>query len=1058
MTAGDSAGENIESVRAAVSGQYTVDRLLGQGGMGAVYLGRDKTLDRPVAIKVIKPDVAASELIRDRFLQEARSVARLRHPNIVSVYSAGESNGLLWFAMELVEGKSLRELIESEGRLPHATSERIISEIALALDHAHANGLVHRDVKPDNILIEAATGRALLTDFGVARATQAGAEHGLTQTGMIIGSPRYMAPEQISGSSIDGRADLYALALVAYELFSGHAVVEAGTVASMIYKHMSETPPPLASAVPGIPPRVSSSVARGLEKDPAKRFQTGAEFAQAIRDGAFPSSAQMNRELRRRTIMIAAAAMLVVAAIGAWLGLKRDGVSGSSFLVTPFEIQSGDQTVQWLREGSVNMLTLTLGQWSDLNVVDYERTLSLIDAAELGDKARLSAEDAFALARRAGASRVVMGQVLTTNDSLIVVARLYDVASKKSNQQAQASVVRGADPRPLFDQLGQKLLDVQGFNGASTVQLASATTSNLGAYRAYLDGVKLLNTWRLAEADREFGKAISLDSTFALAYHKRALGLGWSQSGGADYNATSAKAFELASRLPPRERNLVAGHHHLVLALGAQSLNDSARAAQEFNASISAYRELIDPPRGDSLVAEAWYGLADAYYHTRIPNSPRKVLEENITRALRGFRKTLAIDSTYHLAYSHLVQLYNQGAAAGSGMVIMNDSALFLDSAVVRRLGAARIEQLQAGARRDGIEIARAWTRADDESSQASFQLAQSFASAGQPDSAIAALKESLRKPRSGAALTRLALLQFQDAAGDSSGTATLDYVLDRYTADSLRQLSAGTRFQLQGQIMTSAAMRGRSADIDRAAKLYRTSDPQLPFTKIGSGPMVEYFRVAHRIAVGDSITPAFRKTLLGAGAWLDSLPPQLYTVARNGSVEVPYLAFLVTHDTAYRRQAVDWFTMQSAARLTELDALLAIDRGDTAAAMAIARTFPRPDSLRTSNFSLGGMRTVTRAEVLERVGLLRQAAEMYEVVSPLRINRNGLVEPGLGVWVRSLHAQARLWAKLGERQKAIVAYEEFLRRWKDADGSAARQVAQARAELSRLRDAPIGR
>jgi serine/threonine-protein kinase len=1057
MTAADSTGENIEAVRAAASGQYTVDRLLGQGGMGAVYLGRDKTLDRPVAIKVIKPDVAANDLIRDRFLQEARSVARLRHANIVSVYSAGESNGLLWFAMELVEGKSLRELIESEGRVPHAKAERILSEIALALDHAHANGLVHRDVKPDNILIEASTGRALLTDFGVARATQAGAEHGLTQTGMIIGSPRYMAPEQISGSSIDGRADLYALALVGYELFSGHPVVEAGTVASMIYKHMSETPPPLATAVPGIPPHVSAAIARGLEKDPEKRWQTGADFAEALRGGEVVGVAHMKRELRRRTILIAAAAVLVVAAVGAWLGLRGNRTSGNSFLVTPFEIQSGDQSVQWLRDGSVNMLTLTLGQWSDLNVVDYERTLSLIDAANLGGKSRLSAEDAFALARRASASRVVMGQVLTTNDSLIVIAKLYDVGSKKSDQQAQASIVRGADPRPLFDQLGQRLLDVQGFSGASTVQLASATTSNLGAYRAYLDGVKLLNSWRLAEADREFGKAIALDSTFALAYHKRALGLGWSQAGGEDYQATSAKAFELSSRLPPRERSLVAGHHHLVLALATSGLGDSTGASREFNASIKAYRDLIDPPRGDSLVAEAWYGLADSYYHNRILNGSLPQILANLTRSLRSFRKTLAIDSTYHLAYSHLVSIYNQ-AGGSSGFVLIGDSAVAIDSATVRQLGWPRIDALKAEARRRGIEIARAWTRADDQSSQSFFQLAQSFGAAGQPDSGVAVLRESLRKPRSGAALTRLALLQLQDIAGDTGAASTLAYVLDRYTRDSLLDLSISSRYQLEGQVMTSAAMAGRSADIDRAAKLYRATDPTLPFSKVSSATMVEYFRVAHRLAVGDSLTPAIRKTLLAASGWMDSVPPQLAFAARNGSVEVPYLAFLITHDTAYKRQATEWYGTQTTTGLTEFDAMLALDRGDTTAATAIARTFPVPDSLRDANFSLGGMRTVARAEVLERLGITRQAAETYAAITPHRINRNGLVEPGLAIWVRSLVAQARLWAKLGERDKAIAAYEEFLRRWKDADGSAAKQVSQAQSELAKLRDAPAGR
>jgi serine/threonine-protein kinase len=1048
MAAADSSPGEIDAVRAAVAGQYSVDRLLGQGGMGAVYLGRDVTLDRPVAIKVIKPDVAANDLIRDRFLQEARSVARLRHPNIVSVYAAGESNDLLYFAMELVQGESLRELMEKEGRLPHSQAERIIGEIALALDHAHSHGLVHRDVKPDNILIESATGRALLTDFGVARAEQAGAERGLTQTGMIIGSPRYMSPEQISGDgNIDGRADLYALALVGYELYTGAPVVANGTVASMIYKHMSETPPPLATAVPGIPPHVSAAIARGLEKDPAQRWQTGADFARAIR-GEAPGARAAASHGRRRRLGFVAAVVAAAVVIGVWFGMSGSSAKGNAFLVTPFEIQSGDPGIAWLREGSVNMLTLTLGQWSDLNVVDYERTLSLIDAAELGAKTRLSAEDAFALARRAQASRVVMGQVLTTGDSLIVIAKLYDVASEKSDQQAQASAARGSDPRPLFDRLGQQLLNVQGFNGASTVQLAAATTSNLAAYRTYLDGVKLLNSWRLAEADSAFARSIALDTTFALAYHKRALGLGWSQSGGPEYLAISDRAYALSSRLPPRERSLVAGHHHLVLAL-THGITDSLGAAREFEQSIKAYRDLIEPPRGDSLVAEAWYGLADAYFHARIPNATLDQVAQQLTRSLRSFRKTLAIDSTYHLAYSHLVQLYNN-ASTGNGPLIIGDSAVFADSATVARLGVARVQALRAEAQRQGIEISRAWAHADDGSTQGYYQLAQSYASAGMVDSGVTVLREGLARPRAGSALARMALLLFEEAADDTGAITTFDYILDRFTPDTLREMSTSTRFTLEGSLMSSAALRGNSADVARAAKLYRETDPTLPFVNVSSASMIDYFQAAHQLALGDSMTPALRRRLTDT-TWMDSVPPQLRYAARTGSVSIPYLAFLVTHDTLFAAQVRGW--SGAARNASDIEAILALDRGDTARALTIARGFPSIDTLRTGRFSLAGMRTIARAEVLERLGLDRLAAETYEAMSADRLTRGGLVDPGLAVWVRSFVAQGRLWAKLGERDKAIAAYEEFVRRWKDADGAAARQVEQVRGELARLKD-----
>jgi tetratricopeptide (TPR) repeat protein len=423
---------------------------------------------------------------------------------------------------------------------------------------------------------------------------------------------------------------------------------------------------------------------------------------------------------------------------------------------------------------------------------------------------------------------------------------------------------------------------------------------------------------------------------------------------------------------------------------------------------------------------------------------------------LRGFNRTLAIDSTYHLAYSHLVQLYNN-AATGNGPIIQNDSAFFVDSATLARLGRPRYDALRAEARRKGIDISKAWARADDQSTQGYYQLAQSYGAAGLTDSAIIALKQGLSRPRSGAALARIALLQFQEIANDTASNGTLAYILERFTPDSLHELSVGTRYVFQGSLLSSAAMRGSSSDVDRAAKLYAASDPTLPFSTVSSAKMVEYFKLAHHLALGDSMTPAAKKTLLAAGQWMDSLPAQIRSSSKVGTASVPYLAFLITHDTLFRQMAGDWYATQPGG-LPELDAIIALDRGDTASAMTLARGFTVPDSLRKSRFGVGGMRSVARGEVLERLGLTRQAAETYAATSPDRINRNGIIEPGLAVWVRSLLAQGRLWAKLGEREKAIAAYEEFLRRWKDADGSAAKQVAQARSELAALRDAPKGR
>ena len=258
----DHAGDHtLAALRRALGGTHDVERLLGAGGMGSVYLGHDRALDRAVAIKVIAPELAATAALRERFLREARTVARLRHPNIVAVYSAGETEGVLYFVMEYVPGESLRDRLDRAGRYDDASAVAALRDLARALAYAHGQGIIHRDVKPENVLLDAETGRAMLMDFGVAGAMRQGSDERMTGTGFVVGSPRYMSPEQAAGErDLDGRSDLYSLGLVGYEMLAGEPAVAGGSAASIIMRQITERPAPLTTRNDHVPPAVAAIV------------------------------------------------------------------------------------------------------------------------------------------------------------------------------------------------------------------------------------------------------------------------------------------------------------------------------------------------------------------------------------------------------------------------------------------------------------------------------------------------------------------------------------------------------------------------------------------------------------------------------------------------------------------------------------------------------------------------------------------------------------------------------------------------------------------------------
>ena len=266
----------------ALGDAYALEGELGRGGFAVVFGARDRQLDREVAIKVLRPELMELPDVRTRFRREAEAVARLRHPHIVPIYSVGDADGLIYFVMPRITGDSLKTRLQRDRRLPIEVARRILIEAAAALGVAHRAGFVHRDVKPDNIMLESDEARVLLMDFGIAKAL-GGDTSGLTQRGSVVGTPHYMSPEQASGDqTIDHRSDLYSLGVVGFEMLTGSVPFDADGTAALLAKHLTAEAPPVSRARPECPPDLVAAIARCLEKDPGERWSSAADLIRAL--------------------------------------------------------------------------------------------------------------------------------------------------------------------------------------------------------------------------------------------------------------------------------------------------------------------------------------------------------------------------------------------------------------------------------------------------------------------------------------------------------------------------------------------------------------------------------------------------------------------------------------------------------------------------------------------------------------------------------------------------------------------------------------------------------
>ncbi len=514
----------------ALSDRYRIERELGQGGMATVYLAEDLRHHRKVAVKVLRPELAAA-LGSERFLREIETTANLRHPHILPLYDSGEvlvehlerSEGpgsFLYYVMPLVEGESLRDRLDRLKQLPIEEALTIAREVADALGYAHSRGVIHRDIKPENILLEG--GHAMVADFGIARALNSAGADKLTGTGISVGTPLYMSPEQAAGDpDLDGRSDLYSLGCVLYEMLGGQAPFTGPTIESITRQHLVVDAPPITNLRPTVPPEVAGALARSLAKNPADRYNPVAQFADALRPGTSSPTVQRLPDavptpassLKRWPLVTAITIIAVVAALLFWRRGTTSSTDGaSSVAVLPFVDLSPDRTSAYLGDGISETLSNALANVPGLSVAARTSAFAFRDRSE----------DVREIGRQLGVAAVLEGSVQRAGDRLRVTAQLIKTADGL-HLWSESFDRNATDIFAVQDEVAKAVVNALQLRLVATSDSSSTRggTRNAEAYDAYLLGRYHWNrrtTDGMINATLAFKNALAIDSSYALAW------------------------------------------------------------------------------------------------------------------------------------------------------------------------------------------------------------------------------------------------------------------------------------------------------------------------------------------------------------------------------------------------------------------------------------------------------------------------------------------------------------------------------------------------------------
>jgi serine/threonine protein kinase/tetratricopeptide (TPR) repeat protein len=1004
---------------------YRLVEKVGQGGMGVVYRALDSRLNRHVAIKILPPEFTADAERRQRFEREARAAAALNHPNIAVIHEVGEHEGTQFIVMELVPGRSLRDVV---GRGPMSLPEwlEVALPMAAGLAHAHEHGIVHRDLKPENVMITPER-QVKLLDFGLARSMAPAGPGGgapsvvetisadLTRDGTVAGTVPYMSPERALGKVVDARSDLFSLGIVLHEMATGRRPFQGESWASTLARIIEAEPEPLRAARPDLTEALERILLRCLRKKPEERYQSARELQRDLKalesgvsSGAIrPATGSPGRRWRVPALGAAAALAFILAGYAIYSSLSsrsRDARSGQSaapgttaVAVLPFSVR-GSAEFSYLGAGMVNLLSTLLDGAGDLRSVDARAVLGQVERE--GGSAP-DPDRGVAIARRLGASRFVLGDIVEAGGRLRIQAALYD-AQREAAIVAQGTAEGG--PQQVFEMVdtvaAQLLAGQPGGPAARVTRLAAVTTHSIPALKAHLEGEREFRAGRFETARQAFQRAVEIDDSFALAYYRLSIAAEWGNRGD-----IAREAAERAVRHSDR----LAQHDRLLLeAILAWRRGAGGEAERLYRTILGTYPDDV----------EAWFQLGEVLFHGG-PLRARPIGESR-----EAFERVLSFEPEHVPSLLHLVRL----------------AAIRRDVAEVTRLSERVLELNPGGERVLEVRAMRSFALGD-----------------------VAGQEELIRQLRRATDVPLTMAAQFVPVfTGDLEGAMGVVRLLT--VEERSTEIRAPAHVWLAELEMARGRWGAAKAELDSAGRLipawaieHRALLAASPFLP-ESTSRLEAVRAEVSRWDASAVAPSVVQN-----TWYsvhDGLHPLLRVYLLGLlSARLGHGGEALRHASDLERIAVPSPSADLAASLARsVRAQVARDRGKPSEALGLLEqshlATPYVQGV-ASPFISGTYDRFAHGGLLDSLGRFEEALRWYGSFGELTIHDLVFLAP-------SHFRRGAICEKLGRLQEAAEHYARFIALWKDCDPDLRPLVDQASARLAALRagggtDPPVG-